>query len=142
MDCIKFTSVQLNEGLQCIQGHAFFNCESLSNIAIPSTLTAIKRHAFENCRKLTTMQLNVGLRIIEYRAFYNCASIVSVTVPSTVPGLCELREGSTTKSIGLHSFRFCLQLVTERGVRTNWVGCISWVRFTADYHNSLHCQKG
>ena len=28
-----------------------------------------------------------------------------------IPGLCELGEGSTPKSIGLHSFRFCLQLV-------------------------------
>ena len=47
-----------NERLQKIGRYAFYNCISLSNITLPSTITEIGDNAFDNCTQLRGVVFN------------------------------------------------------------------------------------
>ena len=51
-----------NERLQKIGRYAFYNCISLSNITLPSTITEIGDNAFDNCTQLRGVVFNRGFK--------------------------------------------------------------------------------
>ena len=68
---------------------AFINCESLTDINIPSTVKNIGVEAFRNCRKLKNFTVPTSLEHIGASAFENCAALTSFVLPSTVKELSE-----------------------------------------------------
>ena len=51
---------------------------------IPTSVTTIGDHAFEECSNLTGVQIPESVAVIEREAFRNCDSLVSVTIPKSV----------------------------------------------------------
>ena len=47
-------------GMTTIEKYAFFRCECLKEVTIPSSVTSIARHAFAFCRKLKTVRVSSG----------------------------------------------------------------------------------
>ena len=54
---------------------AFYNCDSLTSITIPSSVTSIGERAFYNCSNLTSITIPEGVTSIEGYAFYNCSNL-------------------------------------------------------------------
>jgi len=79
--------VTFNEGLQKIGNSAFYRCNLLKSITLPSTITIIGGYAFEGCIKLNEVVLNEGLEIIDSFAFEGCNSLTSIKLPSTVTNI-------------------------------------------------------
>ena len=50
--CSDLREVILNNGLQKIGGWTFYNCLSLENVTLPSTVVEIGKNAFNCCRNL------------------------------------------------------------------------------------------
>ena len=73
--CSNLREVELNEGLQTIENHSFYNCTSLQIITIPSTVTEIGMHAFKRCNDIREVIMNDGLQKIGDWAFHNCSSL-------------------------------------------------------------------
>ncbi|MEG2774526.1 MAG: leucine-rich repeat protein [Acetivibrio sp.] len=114
-DCENLQSVELNHGLNEIQGCAFYNCDALMQITIPDSVTylgngtydrgifescdnltmvtigknveAISNSCFEECAKLQSVIIKEGVEKIEYEAFAGCVSLSAIEIPSTVKSL-------------------------------------------------------
>ena len=78
--------------------YAFFGCELLEIISLPSTVTEIGACTFEGCSNLRAVALNAGLQKLQYCIFYGCKSLIIIKLPSTVT------------EIGCSAFGYCSYL--------------------------------
>ena len=83
-----------------INQYAFYNCESLTSITIPNSVTSIGSYAFYSCNSLTSITFaeNSKLMSIGSYAFHSCESLTSITIPDSVT------------SIGSSAFSGCTSL--------------------------------
>ena len=91
--------VELSEGLVGIGAVAFYGCQELKRIIMPSTVTRIGERAFYGCGKMKEVELNACLLMIGDSAFSKCKSLKRITIPSTISridkdvfGCCDLLE--------------------------------------------------
>ena len=66
-------------------GGAFDDCDNLTTIEIPSSITEIQLRAFMSCDQLTSITLPSSIKTIGQEAFYACDKITSVTCLATTP---------------------------------------------------------
>ena len=112
--------VIIGSGITTIGKYAFYECENLTTVTIPNTVTIIDEGAFcstgltsvnipgsvrtigvwafESCPQLATVTLNTGLITIGDGAFTGAESLTSSTIPSGVT------------SIGFEAFLGCTKL--------------------------------
>ena len=83
-----------------IGNYAFFDCSSLTSIAIPNSITSIGDYAFAGCNSLTSITIPNSVTSIGDRAFYACFSLTSITIPNGVV------------SIGDNAFSACFSLTS------------------------------
>ncbi len=130
---------EMLDGVTSIPDYAFYNCNSLTNITIPSSIISIGDHAFSNCpieyanipaiacsniknTKLKEAVVNSGDSIQDY-AFYRCTSLTSITIPSSVQNigdfafsdctsLTNITIPSSVQSIGSSAFYNCTSLTS------------------------------
>ena len=71
----KLTSVSFygDDGMRVIQPNAFCECTSLTDIALPDTVTEIGSRAFYRCKSLSSLHLPASIQKISVQAFYFCA---------------------------------------------------------------------
>ena len=102
---------------------AFYDCDSLTSIEIPSSVTSIGYVAFYCCYGLTSVTIGSGVTSIGQGAFYNCSGLTSVTIPSGVTsigssafsvcyGLTSVTIPDGVTSIGFYAFSGCLGLTS------------------------------
>ena len=91
-------SVVVEEGVASIGAYAFYECDSITNVSLPSTLTDINQYAFSDCEALRSIDIPNGVTQIGDKAFWYCTSLYSAFIP----------EGVT--SIGSHAFYNCESL--------------------------------
>lgn len=100
------TSIEIGEGITTISDDAFYGCDSIKAVSLPSTLTKIGDRSFYGCKDLESITIpasvtkigdyafsNTGLKtaIISEGAtevladvFYGCDKLESITLPSTI----------------------------------------------------------
>ena len=101
-----------------IGGNAFYRCEGITSVTLPSTLKSIGGNAFAYTN-IETVTIPSSVTEIEEYAFQNCANLTSVTIPEGVTkigfsafertGLTELTLPSTIRSMS-QSFYGCEKL--------------------------------
>lgn len=74
-------------GGENIPNSAFYNCTSLTNISIPSTVTSIGSDAFRECTGLTNFVIPNGVTSIESSTFAGCTGLSSITIPNSVTSI-------------------------------------------------------
>lgn len=94
----EITNLVIPEGVTTIGHDAFYRCEGITTVSLPSTLETIGDNAFANSG-LTSVDFPAGLTTINYGAFMNCANLTSVTIPEGV----ETIGGSAFSKTGLTS---------------------------------------
>ena len=70
-----------------IGSYSFYNCKSLKNITIPSSVTRISHNAFENCSSLSSITIPNSVTSIGYSVFVNCSSLANITIPDSVTSI-------------------------------------------------------
>lgn len=96
--CGSLTSIAIPDSVTNIGEYAFYKCISLTSIAIPDNVTSIGYNAFSECHSLKSVILGNGLTAIVASAFYNCRSLISIVIPDNVT---RIRE---------YSFEYCSSL--------------------------------
>ena len=110
-------------GTKTIGPDAFYNCDSLTSITIPDSVTSIGSYAFSGCTSLESVTFgeNSALESINSYAFYNCTSLASITIPDSVTSIgyeafygCDSLTSITipdsVTSIGSYAFSGCTSL--------------------------------
>ena len=79
-DCDKITSVVFPESVTDIFGSAFENCTALSSITFTDNVTWLGGSVFGNCTSLTSVTLPANLSFVGDRAFYGCTNLKSIEI--------------------------------------------------------------
>ena len=106
-----------------IGDHAFFECESLKSIIIPSSVTGIDHYAFYKCSLLTDITIPNSVRKIGESAFMECTALQSIDIPSSVtriqPGtfyrcssLKSITIPNSVTNLGWRTFQQCTSLTS------------------------------
>ena len=90
--------VTVTDGIDKVADHAFYECDSLRQISLPSTVRSIGLRAFSGCNSLTSIELPQGLQEIGDAAFANCG------------GLERVSFGSQLRELGVNCFLNCVNL--------------------------------
>ena len=120
--------------VRCIGDYAFYYCDNLTSIEIPSSVTSIGNSAeipssvtsignsaFSGCSGLTAVEIPNSVTSIGDRAFYGCTSLTSIEIPNFVTsignsafygcsGLATVEIPNSVTSIGYEAFYGCERL--------------------------------
>ena len=64
--------------------YAFFDCNSLTDIKLPSSLNAIGDYTFEFCGSLEKVNIPFGVFSIGDYAFFRCRRLINIEIPASV----------------------------------------------------------
>ncbi|MGN1101341.1 MAG: leucine-rich repeat protein, partial [Huintestinicola sp.] len=88
-ECDSLTSITLPDSVTTIRGNAFSGCDSLTSITIPDSVTSIGANAFNGCVNLTSISIPNSMTSIDEKTFYGCGSLTSITIPGGVTSIGE-----------------------------------------------------
>ena len=74
----------VKEGTRIICDRAFWYCDSLSEIVIPSSVASIGDSAFLGCRSLSEIVIPSSVTSIGDRAFNGCFSLKYISIPKSI----------------------------------------------------------
>lgn len=99
-NCGSMTSVAIPNSVTSIGNGAFAYCGGLTSMTIPNSVTNIGESAFAYCGKLTSVNIPNSVTSIGNDVFFRCSSLTSVTIPNSVT------------SIGYEAFFGCRSLIS------------------------------
>ena len=67
-----------------IHDYAFYDCQYISNVELPTSLLEIGNRSFSNCYRLLKINIPEGVIRIGKAAFSSCIRLTDVTFPSTL----------------------------------------------------------
>ena len=82
--CNSLTNVNIPNSVTEIGSSAFSGCSSLTNITIPENVTEIKNHTFSNCDNLTSITIPDSVISIGEYAFRHLSKLASIYIPHSV----------------------------------------------------------
>ena len=90
-DMPEGTSITLRKGTKGIAEYAFAdcNCDGLTSINIPNSVTTIGICAFEGRTGLTAVNIPNSVTTIGYQTFRGCTSLTTVNIPNSVTTIDE-----------------------------------------------------
>lgn len=71
----------------CIGYQAFWNCNSLTNVTIPNSVTTIYNYAFQSCYRLKSISLGNEIKTIGEKAFEGCSNLSNITLPTEITSI-------------------------------------------------------
>lgn len=146
--CTNLSKVQLPSTLAELAGggsewlviHGVFqNCEKLSTVILPPSLTSIGTNSFSGCKNLMSINIPDGVTSIGSGAFYDCTSLENVILPPTLTHIAGYKglissgafEGSGIKSINIPAS------VTEIGMKA-FASCPNLGSIAVDKQNTVY----
>ena len=86
-NCERLSDVSFPDTLTTIGGSAFAHCTGIQNIVIPDSVTTIKNRAFMECSSIRSLTIGDSVTIIDDYAFYGCSSLENVIIPDNVSNI-------------------------------------------------------
>ena len=87
---------------------AFSNCDALTSIVIPNSITSISYHAFDGCAGLTSIKVSNNNNVYDSR--YNCNAIIETENSRLILGCPNTVIPNDVTSIGGSAFFGCTNL--------------------------------
>ena len=84
LGCPRVT-INIGDSVQRIPQYFAYDCDDLTSIAIPNSVTSIGISAFKNCSSLTSVTIGNSVISIGVQAFYGCSLLQNVTCLATTP---------------------------------------------------------
>jgi hypothetical protein len=102
-ECASLTNVAIPNSVTTIGQSAFADCVNLRKIVIPDSVTSMGSVVFAGCTSLTSMTIPRGVVSIAAYIFRGCTSLTHVIVPETV---INLEDGAFSDCASLLSVYF------------------------------------
>ena len=93
-------SITIPSSVTSLGEHCFDECSSLTSITIPSSVTSLINSCFSFCSSLTSITIPSSVTSFGEYCFWSCRSLTSITIPSSVT------------SLGNYCFSYCSALET------------------------------
>ena len=87
INCEDLTTVVIPDSVTCIVNAAFYGCSSLTEIVIPNSVTSIGAGAFSHCSSLKNIVIPNSVTQIGYNAFGFCTSLTNIVIPNSVTSI-------------------------------------------------------
>lgn len=111
----------IEPGILSIEDEAFKNCQELTFVHLPDTLSSIRNHVFENCRKLKEITLPASVTRMGNGTFIRCQALTDVKIENGIRTLgestflecdflTEIELPDSITSIGFSLFWHCKNL--------------------------------
>ena len=97
-DCSSLTQVEMPSDVTAIGARAFKGCTALAAVGIPARVTSVGAEVFSGCSSLSSVSLPKGLSMLPNGMFTGCSSLLEVIVPENV------------ESVGNAAFSGCTSL--------------------------------
>ena len=118
-----FEEFQYFTGVKEIKDYTFYNCNELTSIIIPDSVTLIGNDVFEECYSLTNIIIPDSVTSIGDNTFYDCSSLTTIIIPNSVTsigdsafGFCEsltsINIPNSITSINSYTFSDCYSLIS------------------------------
>ena len=105
-------NADIQSGITQIPGSLFLNNKNIISVSIPNTVTDIGSRAFFGCRNLTSdITIPSGVSIIKFHTFQNCSSVASFTLQEGITAI----EGYAFSGIGTRDSFVVPSTVTNIG---------------------------
>lgn len=92
----SFDEFQYFTGVKAIDNKAFYQCENLKSITIPTSVTSIGDYAFSWCTSLNRLTIPEQVVSIGRNAFNVCTGLKSVDIPNTVTAMGDFAFSGCT----------------------------------------------
>ena len=116
-ECDALTHVTLPDSVTSIECDAFWDCPALTSINIPDGITAIEDYTFGYCISLTNISLPQSLTSIGYWAFSSCYSLTRLTIPDSVTSISdEAFDGCSDLLLIVGRNTYAAQYAEENGI--------------------------
>lgn len=89
-NCKTIKELTLPSTLQSVGKWSFYYCTGLTSITLPDAVTYVGYGAFSRCINATTLTLSKNLKVIDETGFSRCSYLTKVELPE---GLTEIRAG-------------------------------------------------
>ena len=83
------TDVVIDNGVEKIGAHAFYNAKNISSVTIPDSIVSIGDYAFGNCILIEEISLGKGVKSVGEYAFSGCSSLTNVSFPAATESIGE-----------------------------------------------------
>ena len=83
-DCEHLSAVHIPTSVTTIGGSAFYRCCTIKEIALPPSIISIGGFAFSDCIRLTAIRLPDGITTLSHSIFYNCEALREANIPDSV----------------------------------------------------------
>lgn len=88
-NCQLLTEILLPNTLTKIGEYLFMDCFALKSITIPTSLDYIGNYMFAECTKLETVVMHDGIKTIGLRAFNTARALKSITLPDALESIMD-----------------------------------------------------
>ena len=88
-NCEKITSINIPNSVTTIDSGAFYYCTSMKSVSIGNNVKTIDSGAFGYCLSLEKVVIPKSVNTIEFSAFLNCSELKSIEIrnnPTTIEG--------------------------------------------------------
>ena len=127
--------VHMGAAVRNIAKEAFYG-NSISELALSSTLSTIGESAFQDCKKLTSVTIPEGIKTIDALAFRNCTSLKSVYLPKGMYKIVEKKDSDKNMRIPFDGCSKGLVFYVVKGSR-GYTWCAGASRLDASKTNSF-----
>lgn len=82
--CDQLTAVTIPSTVISIGHHAFTGCVSLGSLVLPNSVKTIGESAFASCNAMTSLTLSTSMTEIAEETFFACNSLTSLNIPANI----------------------------------------------------------
>ena len=104
-----------------ISDHTFYDCNQLTSVIIPNSITSIEPYTFQNCSGLTSITIPNSISYIGNQAFSGCGSLSFITMKCYPP---------TIYSNTFSGFPMNIPITVPCGALTSYQNAQYWSNFT------------
>lgn len=88
-NCNGLTSIDIPSSVTSFGDHCFYGCNGLTCIKVPSSVTSLGRGCISSCHSLTSIEIPSSVISLGDHCFCGCSSLTSIIIPSSVTSLGE-----------------------------------------------------
>ena len=88
-ECNGLTSVTIPSSVTSLGNYCFSGCSSLTSVTIPSSVMSLGNHCFSGCSRLISITIPSSVTSLASYCFNGCISLRTVIIPSSVTSLAS-----------------------------------------------------